>query len=308
MPVILSGSLSAFPLAELLPFLAKRQGTLVIDAEGNKAQIALRNGVAVWAESASANDPVDVALEAARWKRAAFSFVDELLVPATESEKSVAIERIVERLRESASFAPDATFRVIDDPALQDALALTSAELKLLIRVGMGRSFADLVEGRDAAEVTESMRRFVDAGLVEVRKATTPVAVAAPAKPERPPMVPTKTVVVPIIEAVRAASLTEEGPSGSAYALLAEEQSIGRDATNTIAITDGSISGRHAVIRRTPQGFQLEDLGSRNGTYVNGERLTEPQLLADNDIVRLGKVVFTFNVATPLTKGETTAH
>jgi predicted component of type VI protein secretion system len=303
MPVILSGSLSAFPLAELLPFLAKRQGTLLIDGDGNKAQIALRGGVAVWAESASANDPVEVALEASRWKRAAFSFVDELLVPATESEKSIAIEQIVVRLRESGSFAPEATFRVIDDPALQDALALTSAELKLLIRVGMGRSFSDLIEGRDAAEVTESMRRFVEAGLVEVRKPAPPTTKIA-----RPATIPTKTIAGPIVEAPRAASLTEEGPSGSAYALLAEEQSIGRDATNTISITDGSISGRHAVIRRTAAGFQLEDLGSRNGTFVNGERITAPQILVDNDIVRLGKVVFTFNLATPLTKGETTAH
>ena len=41
----------------------------------------------------------------------------------------------------------------------------------------------------------------------------------------------------------------------------------------------------------------IEDLQSRNGTFVNGEQVKEKRLLADGDLIRLGKVIMTFNVA-----------
>jgi pSer/pThr/pTyr-binding forkhead associated (FHA) protein len=43
--------------------------------------------------------------------------------------------------------------------------------------------------------------------------------------------------------------------------------------------------------------FAIEDLGSRNGTFVNGDRVTEKRPLADGDVVRFGKVLLTFNMA-----------
>ena len=41
----------------------------------------------------------------------------------------------------------------------------------------------------------------------------------------------------------------------------------------------------------------IEDLQSRNGTFVNGEKVDKPRLLADGDVVRLGKVIMSFNIA-----------
>ena len=70
---------------------------------------------------------------------------------------------------------------------------------------------------------------------------------------------------------------------------------------------DGSVSSKHARIVRTDDGFVIEDLQSRNGTFVNGERVTEgPRKLNDGDLVRLGKVIMTFNVARETKAGETT--
>ena len=101
------------------------------------------------------------------------------------------------------------------------------------------------------------------------------------------------------------ASITTD--RGAAFALVEDEQSIGRDASNAIAVPDGSISVRHARITRTPAGFFIEDIGSRNGTFVNSEKVTEKRLLVDNDLIRLGKVIFTFNVAAEIRQSETTS-
>lgn len=50
---------------------------------------------------------------------------------------------------------------------------------------------------------------------------------------------------------------------------------IGRNADNAIVLSNGKISGHHArLIQCTPDSFLLEDLGSKNGTFVNGTRLT----------------------------------
>ena len=50
----------------------------------------------------------------------------------------------------------------------------------------------------------------------------------------------------------------------------------------------------------------LEDLNSRNGTFVNGERVTGTTLLNDNDVVRFGRVILTFNAATEEVPGSAT--
>ena len=91
-------------------------------------------------------------------------------------------------------------------------------------------------------------------------------------------------------------SLTADDGS-NVYPLMDDECTIGRDASNKIAIQDGSISSNHARITRTGDGFFIEDVGSRNGTFVNGEKTSQKTKLNDNDVVRLGKVMLTFNIA-----------
>ena len=105
----------------------------------------------------------------------------------------------------------------------------------------------------------------------------------------------------------RVGSLTQDGPLASVFPLIEDEYTIGRLTSNAIAINDASVSSRHARIARTMEGFVIEDLKSRNGTFVNGERVSEgKRLLVDNDLVRLGKVLFTFNLAAEERAGEPT--
>src|SRR5688572_31943581 len=51
---------------------------------------------------------------------------------------------------------------------------------------------------------------------------------------------------------------------------------------------DLDVSSRHAAIVRKPEGFVVQDLGSRNGTFVNGTRITADTVLHDGDIIGFG--------------------
>jgi len=86
------------------------------------------------------------------------------------------------------------------------------------------------------------------------------------------------------------------GPNpGTVYALEGDLIAIGRDASNDISVNDAEVSRRHA--RLTFQGgkFVLEDLGSTNGTYVNGQRLTGPRVLKSGEVISLGEqIVFVY--------------
>ncbi len=66
---------------------------------------------------------------------------------------------------------------------------------------------------------------------------------------------------------------------------------VGRAVTSDIPIFDPTISRRHAELRPSRQGVLVRDLGSSNGTFINGARITEATL-APNDSVTFGKVVF----------------
>lgn len=66
---------------------------------------------------------------------------------------------------------------------------------------------------------------------------------------------------------------------------------VGRAVTSDIPIFDPTISRRHAELRVVKGGVSLKDLGSSNGTFINGTKVTEGTLAA-NDSVTFGKVVF----------------
>jgi DNA-binding winged helix-turn-helix (wHTH) protein len=71
---------------------------------------------------------------------------------------------------------------------------------------------------------------------------------------------------------------------------------LGRDPDATVWFDRPGVSRRHAQIVVTGDGAMLEDLGSTNGTWLRGERLTSPAPLADGDEIRLGPAVVTFRV------------
>jgi DNA-binding winged helix-turn-helix (wHTH) protein len=80
---------------------------------------------------------------------------------------------------------------------------------------------------------------------------------------------------------------------------------IGREPPATIQIDGLGISRQHARIDVSGGHATLEDLGSKNGTYVNGQRITTPMSLSDRDEIRLGATSLTFRVARPTSPTET---
>jgi hypothetical protein len=82
---------------------------------------------------------------------------------------------------------------------------------------------------------------------------------------------------------------TSGSREGQAIDIDGSQLTIGRVAENDVQVADAKVSGRHAVIERDADGrVVLRDLGSRNGTYVDGERLAGPRVLVGGERLRLG--------------------
>jgi pSer/pThr/pTyr-binding forkhead associated (FHA) protein len=95
--------------------------------------------------------------------------------------------------------------------------------------------------------------------------------------------------------------IVRTGPNpGTTYDLTKEVTLMGRDVSNDIILGDSEISRQHARLTRTPGGYVIEDLGSTNGSFVNGERLMAPRVLNPGDLVALGEnVSLTFDAVAP---------
>lgn len=72
---------------------------------------------------------------------------------------------------------------------------------------------------------------------------------------------------------------------------------IGRDPASSLAVMDPQVSRQHAQIRRQAEGVILYDLGSVNGTYVNGRRVAGTQLLNPGDVIRVGNTELSYQPA-----------
>jgi len=85
------------------------------------------------------------------------------------------------------------------------------------------------------------------------------------------------------------------GPQlGSEYPLTGEEVVVGRSPDNAISIPDNSVSRKHLLLRQTPAGWMASDMGSGNGTLINGETIDEETLLENGDQIALGDTEFQF--------------
>ena len=80
-------------------------------------------------------------------------------------------------------------------------------------------------------------------------------------------------------------------PPGTAFPLQ-NVTSIGRDIDNSLVFVDATVSGRHAVANLRDSAWWIEDLGSTNGTFVNGLAVLvdQPVILRSGDVLRIGGI------------------
>jgi len=83
--------------------------------------------------------------------------------------------------------------------------------------------------------------------------------------------------------------IVEQGTEQEEYALPEGTTLVGRHSANAIQFNDVTVSGRHARFVVDENGVSLEDLGSRNGTWVNEQPLTGRVMLTDGDLIRFSE-------------------
>jgi len=92
--------------------------------------------------------------------------------------------------------------------------------------------------------------------------------------------------------------IVRRGPNaGSTFTLDDDETTVGRHPESDIFLDDVTVSRRHARILRGPDGYELSDAGSLNGTYVDHERVEKTRLRDMNEL-QVGRFVLTFVLGT----------
>jgi pSer/pThr/pTyr-binding forkhead associated (FHA) protein len=91
------------------------------------------------------------------------------------------------------------------------------------------------------------------------------------------------------------------GPAAGRTVEIEEEIVIGREDTD-LEIDDPELSRRHAVVRRFANRLQVEDLGSTNGTFVDGTRIAEPTLLGGGAQIKIGTTVLAVEGVLPVSE------
>src|SRR3954454_20863976 len=82
-------------------------------------------------------------------------------------------------------------------------------------------------------------------------------------------------------------SFVKGANQGTSVDLVAERIILGRSQDCTIVLNVPAVSREHAVIRRIQGKFYIEDMKSRNGTFVNNKEVTTRTLLKDNDKIKI---------------------
>ena len=122
--------------------------------------------------------------------------------------------------------------------------------------------------------------------------ATATITFGAPAKSEPDERTSLNAADAAAVDALPAGSallVVQRGPgAGSRYLLDSDLSTVGRHPESDIFLDDITVSRRHVEFRREGENFRVHDVGSLNGTYLNGDRVDDAEL-QNGDEVRIGK-------------------
>src|SRR5438445_8900952 len=108
------------------------------------------------------------------------------------------------------------------------------------------------------------------------------------------------TIIGPALTSVARQGLAWLEQASGERSYVESELGIGRGEQNDLRLNDGSVSRYHAFLRRVDGRYLLSDVGSQNGTFVNGRRVHAPSALQSGDRIRAGTTELTFHLDAPL--------
>jgi hypothetical protein len=91
---------------------------------------------------------------------------------------------------------------------------------------------------------------------------------------------------------------------GMTFSITGEEIILGREEGLGISIRDPEVSRRHARVFWQSADYYVEDLGSTNGTFLNGTRITSPQPLRAGDAIGIGQTLLVFQTEVEATQAQ----
>jgi len=271
----------------------------------------------------------EVVYDAFVWKAGTFAFFDGIDLPPQAVTISIDLSNLImegarriDEWEECLRLLPDSSvvFRIYSDPAAEK-ITLSLDEWKILFLINGQRTLEELC--RDTEANAFQVYRLVY-GLVAnklIEPATPPSEeIDAPTGP----VAPLQTTVVDfggdstvreladdtsllvneeatlsfkdVIRKTVAQLLIMGGEgAGTVVPLVENEYGIGRQRDNRIQLNDLGVSSHHARIFRGPDGYVVEDLKSRNGTWVNGKRIVH-SILKNADEIRVGATDLRFEV------------
>ena len=268
----------------------------------------------------------EIVFDAFVWNGGTFTFVREATLPSYAVTIAIDLPNLImegarriEEWEQCVALLPDKSvvFRVVTSPR-DEKITLTAEEWKLLFLINGQRTLEELCEsveeplpvyrviyGLYANKLIEEVRvsRATQQGEATMRQ-NEPEFGKEPTMQDEEANDDTSLLLsshqrmsyADVVRPTLAQLRVESGDLAGRVIPLAEpEYLIGRHRDNGIQIPDLGVSGFHARIYRGPDGFTLEDLKSRNGTWINGTRIYHATL-ANGDHVHIGQTDLVYEV------------
>jgi predicted nucleic acid-binding Zn ribbon protein len=266
--------------------------------EGGQGQLSLAAGI--WAGCAQVLLQVYALSEGRPERREALEGLVAALGEATG--EALLWDRIYRQEGQDALFMAQVAQAVADleeDP--QGYLEAAEAFHDLALTAGANlQQTGDLEETRNAYDLIHTARQAVQAA----RAAAPPREVLRCGRcgSEQPPgtrfcMVCGTPIAAQATTSGEGYLVLRDGPDAGQRYALRDGLTIGRTADNDVVLAMQLVSRRHAALRRTGEGYAIVDLGSSNGTRVNGARIERSAPLRDGDTIAIGGFELTVQLA-----------